>query len=445
MSEKTTAVSRTPAWWAYCKNQWKRFSALLHKDWYRAVFLLAIAFLVPEYISVALLFVSVIFLCRCMKKEKLKLRIGRLGILLLLYIGTAYVSCLYALDKVHSLLMSTLWLVTVPAYLVFTTVLTDRSRFRVALQTLAGVAVVCGIISILQYLLNALGCTWMPLNLWFPLDKAIFDLFTDQLILTWEGNRTAATFSNPNLYAKEMVILLPLVAHCLLTAGRKNERWLYGAMVFISALGAMFTFSRGGYLALALVLLVFLVLNFARTKTARWAMLFVCIGAVALVLIPNPFMDRLATISFEDKAVALRIGAWEVGWNAFLERPIGGYGMGSFTALKLISEAGIIQTPHFHNVVLELLIEGGLVALVIYAFMAWEIFYSNLRLHRVDDWNDRTLGVSFLAIASGFLLVGMVDFPMSTPKGILSFILILALSDQAKHLCRDALAAKKRK
>ncbi|MBQ2940078.1 MAG: O-antigen ligase family protein [Clostridia bacterium] len=435
MSVETTAEAKTPAWIAYCKKQWKRFTALLHKDWYRATLALSVAFLVPEYIAVALVFVSAFFLFRAVKKEGLKLQFGKLGILLLLYIGTAFISISYALDPLHSMWMSLLWLAMFIGYLVVSTVLTTRSRFRVALQTLACVATVCGLISILQYVLNAVGCRWMPLNLWYPLDKAIFDLFTDQLILTWEGNRTAATFNNPNLYAKEMVIMLPLLAHCLLTAGRKNERLLYSGMLAIAAVGALFTFSRGGYLALLLVLLVFLVLNFARSKVARWAVLFICLGAVAFVLIPNPFMDRLASISFEDKAVALRLDAWQVAWESFLERPIGGYGVGSFNALELIQNSGIKETPHFHNVVLELLIEGGLIAIVIYALMAWQVFIPNLKLHHVEDWNDRTLGVTFLAIACGFLLAGMVDFPMSTPKGILSFILILGFSDCANHLC----------
>ncbi|MBE7093016.1 MAG: hypothetical protein E7365_07570 [Clostridiales bacterium] len=430
VTEKTAEIG----FFSCYKNQLKHFKTLMQSDWYRGVFALSLTLLVPEYLAIALVFLSVIFFFRSIKSENLSVKIGRLGALLTAYICVSFFSCLYAINKMHSFLMASLWAVMLIAYFYITTVLNNRSRLRIAIQTFTVVAFICGIISIIQYTLNLFGDFNYILNIWYPLDKLIFDLILpDKLVLNWMGNRTASTFNNPNLYAMEMIIILPLGLYCLLTAQTKNARIIHSILMIVGFIGMLFSFSRGGYLSFLLMLVVFGILNFSKSRLSRWILLAICMLTAGFILIPNPFMDRLSTISFDDVSISTRLDAWYVTWDAFKEQPIG-YGIGSFNVMELLKNANIQNIPHCHNIILELLAEGGILTIIIYTVMTWFVFFPNIKLHRSNDPDGSMLGATFLAIASGFLLFSMADFPMSTPKGILIFCLILAISDASGDL-----------
>ena len=330
--------------------------------------------------------------------------------------------------------MSSLWLVLMIAYFYVTTILNNRSRLRIAIQTFTVVAFICGIISIIQYVLNLLFDFSYFLNIWNPLDQLIYDLILpEKLVLQWLGNRAASTFNNPNLYALIMVILLPLGLYCLLTAQTKNARILHTVLLIIGFIGMLFSFSRGGYLSFLLMLAVFGILNFSKSKLSRWILLIICVLTACFILIPNPFMDRLSTISFDDLSISLRLTSWRVTWHAIKEQPIG-YGIGSFNIMEMLRNNGIYNIPHCHNIILELFAEGGIVTILIYTIMFFQVFISNIKLHRSKNPDGSMLGATLLAIACGFMLFGMADFPMSTPKAILTFCLILAISDTAGSL-----------
>ena len=415
------------------------------EDWYKGIFLLALSVLTPEYVSIALVFVSAVFLIKCIKKESLKINTGVLGMLTVLYVITAFFSIIFAIDKMHSLLMALLWATMMLAYIYVTTVVTTRARFRITLQTLAVTAAFCGVISILQYVINLFGNHTEILNLWYPLDKLVYDTFLPvKLFLQWEDVRTASVFSNPNLYAMEMIILLPLSLYCFMTAEKKHSRIMQFMLFIIGFIGVLFTYSRGGYLSFIIIFAVLWILYFSHSKISRWILISTIVATVLFIVIPNPFTQRLSTISMEDISISQRIDSWYVAYDAFKESPVFGYGIGSLNVLELLKSAGITNIPHVHNVVLEILLEGGLIAVAIFAAMLFHVYAANLKLHRGKSFNDNLLGVTFLAIACGFMLFSMADFPMSTPKGIILFLTLYALSDTASALSGVCPFLKKR-
>lgn len=420
---------------AYCREKLGTFCRLLRQDWYRSVFVLLLGILLPEYLGAAMLLPALYFAVRCAKKEALSPKVGTLGLLLIGYVITMYVSIFFSLHPIHSLLMALLWTVLLIGYFIMTAIVRSHARLRAVCATALCMLTLCGGISILQYLLHGpLGLTWVPLSFWEPLDTLVFKYFPMELILTWADVRTAATFNNPNLYGQFTVMLLPFGVHCLLTAGRATERWIYGAMVGVSLLGVLFTFSRGSYLGLILATAVFLLLNVRRSKTARIVLLFAVIAAVLFVVIPNPFIDRLGTIGSEDIAVNKRLQAWQVAWEAIVQRPVFGYGAGTLNAMDIIQSAGITKTPHTHNTILELLLEGGVLALLPFVLMCIRFVNTNVRLWKRDDSHEHSLGVAALAMFSGFALNIMVDYPFSVPKLSLAFMVILALADVVAQL-----------
>ena len=206
-------------------------------------------------------------------------------------------------------------------------------------------------------------------------------------------------------------------------------------MILISLLGVLFTFSRGSYLGLLLAIAVFLALNIRRSKNARIALVVVLVVVLLFVLIPNPFMQRLETIDSQDIAINKRLDAWQAAWDAIVQRPLLGYGAGTLNAMDIIQAAGIDGTPHTHNAILELLLEGGILGLLPFVLMCVRFVNTNVRLWKQDDSHIHSLGVASLAMFSGFALNIMVDYPFSVPKLSIAFMVILALSDVVAQLC----------
>ena len=95
-----------------------------------------------------------------------------------------------------------------------------------------------------------------------------------------------------------------------------------------------------------------------------------------------------------------------------------------------------IDAPHTHNLVLQLLIEGGLIALVIMMMIGWRTLRGGLQMLKCPQ-EGRMLGVVTVAFVGAFVLYGMVDFPFLCPKLVTSFMLVMGISDCASRIYLD--------
>ena len=177
----------------------------------------------------------------------------------------------------------------------------------------------------------------------------------------------------------------------------------------------------------------FLILTFAKSRISRWGLLILFVGLALFKLIPNPFWERFTNLNFGESSISKRFDAWIVALRTFRERPVGGYGFGNLNILQLLHQNGV-DTHHMHNLPLELLAEGGLVAILIFAAMAWNIFVPGIKMHRIKDNHDSILGATILVTTAGFLLFSMAQFPMTTPKSIILFILMYGIFDASGSL-----------
>jgi O-antigen ligase len=93
------------------------------------------------------------------------------------------------------------------------------------------------------------------------------------------------------------------------------------------------------------------------------------------LIIPIETIARLATISEQAQGGNLndRVNIWTVGWHAFAQEPLFGFGAGSF-----VSATGLAEGNTAHNTALSILVHGGVCALflavVIVALAAVAIF-----------------------------------------------------------------------
>lgn len=185
--------------------------------------------------------------------------------------------------------------------------------------------------------------------------------------------RVFSTFVLPNSLAGFLVLLIPPSVLLLVSARRGVPRLLLGGSLAVLLLGLFFTFSKGGWLAGALVLLVFLVSRGRAWLPRRWRpMLGVVLGigvlfAAALISFPRLMEHVTATSSRLGPSAAVRLQYWAAGVGMWRSHPVFGVGPGNFENhytrhMSVASE----ETTHAHNDYVELLAECGPLAAAAY-------------------------------------------------------------------------------
>lgn len=150
----------------------------------------------------------------------------------------------------------------------------------------------------------------------------------------------------------------------------------------------------------------------------------------AVVIIPESVLARLFSIkdTDTDASIGERLDIWKICIEAIGEKPVLGYGPGVQNSWDIII-AGGINAPHAHNLVLQLLIEGGIVGLALMLFLGLRTFFVAVRLarHSPRSQETRMLGILFAAFVLAFCVDSMVEYPFLTPKLIGTFVLVLAM------------------
>lgn len=198
--------------------------------------------------------------------------------------------------------------------------------------------------------------------------------------------------------------LVTLCLGCLSLVGWKNETTFFRLLSLLAYLLAAYFVAylsqvRGATLGALFTIpfaLIF-ILGWARVKLFIFALFFlitlIFIGIKAGLLDKVPIPSRLAN-SFEyfdtgklTSSDSARFEMWRLGIEAFLDRPITGYGYSQrFDAIKSYRPSGaVLQFKHLHNDLITVSVAGGVsglftgVALLLAPFAAWWIYRRSSR------------------------------------------------------------------
>jgi O-antigen ligase len=206
--------------------------------------------------------------------------------------------------------------------------------------------------------------------------------------------RFVAEGQDPNDVARFLDFGFPLAALLFDAEPRWTGRLLSLGYLPLGLLAVLLTASRGGFVAAVAALTGCAVL------LARGYMKRVIAGVLALPLIgvafwlivPNDTFARLATISEQLQGGNLndRVNIWVVGWQAFAQAPLFGYGAGTFA-----SAAGLAPINTAHNTALSILVNGGLVAFFLAVVMVVLATWSISRIQGPLQW---ALGTALLVL-----------------------------------------------
>ncbi|SRR6266851_7766642 len=208
------------------------------------------------------------------------------------------------------------------------------------------------------------------------------------------------------------------------------RRWLRNVLRFtfcMSIVGVVFTYSRGGFLGLIVVLAA---LFFRPTKRALGGLtVALALGLLFLMLgspfLPDQWWQRMGTIYTydQDTSAVSRLTAWKVAFQLAVNRPFLGGGfwvLPHYEIFQLYSGSDSDASYSAHSIYFSILGDHGFVALGLFVFLLLSCVGSLARLRRLARRSEsaawvgtpaRMLQASFLAymVSGAFLTEAYFD------------------------------------
>ena len=93
-----------------------------------------------------------------------------------------------------------------------------------------------------------------------------------------------------------------------------------------------------------------------------------------------------------------------------------------------------IYAPHAHNLVLQILLEGGILALFIMLFVGFITTHNGIKLLRSGNRTAFWLGFGVLGFVCTFCVHGLVDYALTVPRLICVFVTLLGIAEQIPYI-----------
>lgn len=264
-----------------------------------------------------------------------------------------------------------------------------------------------------------------------------------------EPKRALSFFMHPNFYALWSAPLLALLIPDLmirvrnwklpgrLSLGVVGEigNWKFIIAWLLGAIGLLLSFSRAGWLGLAIAMLVYLIVA-ADKKIRKLALYALIVIFIVIVSIPN-LRWRFVLPFYREKSTVSRLSLWETGWKGIKEAPITGLGLTGFSKnwTRLNTDPNLEAHNFPHNIFLDFWVEMGILGLISFVGITALLTYHGLSsvvspfmgLNKTADKSaSYKLAVSLFLIC--LLTQGLIDNPYFKNDLAMVFWLILSLA-----------------
>lgn len=274
---------------------------------------------------------------------------------------------------------------------------------------------------------------------WSVIFAATLVVLLGFVFLDIEGGRIAGIFTAPTRYGKYLDLIIPLTFSLLFYEKVWQIKALLGVLAACEIITLLSTGTRGAFVALGIILLVSVV--FSRRL---WPVLVLCavimVGFFGTLLGNFPLHQRITGIVLspgkliaEDEALQDRKGYYKSAWVMIKERPIVGWGYGNHIANYInkfkgdawFKENEIKPLPyHAHNVVLEILLEGGIAALTAALWIALVLAGAGIRILKKIRIMQEPLALGFL---TGLCALG-IHCLISVPQYVNSLLAVVYIA-----------------
>ena len=196
--------------------------------------------------------------------------------------------------------------------------------------------------------------------------------------------RVNSLFFDPNIYGRYLALTMIAVAALMLWQRRPRDTALSALVLAVLWGGLVLTFSQSSFAALLVGLLVV-----ACVRWRPWPILagVAAAGLVALVVVvaaPGAVGIDTSSDNPLDKATSGRLELLQGGLDMWLDRPVAGYGSGSFAERFRVREnaSSARAASASHTIPVTIAAEQGVIGLAAYAavlFFAIKLLFERLR------------------------------------------------------------------
>jgi O-antigen ligase len=279
---------------------------------------------------------------------------------------------------------------------------TERS-FRSAIWALLTCGAILCTVNIFQYFTGTFE------NSYLGLAQALNDA---QIVGEYSGSRLGGPIGDPNYFAEALIVLVPIAFNQIWAERSLILKAISVYVLLACIITIMLTYSRGGFLSLAIVAVALL---FYRSPRLGELLLIASIGIIVLSYLPSKYTERLKTIidvvsgqidPREEASFRGRESAMLSAWNMFKDYPFFGVGANNYpirypayaSQLGIITTSTDVSSPH--NLYLEIAAETGLFGLGTF-FLVVGVMFNQIRkamktfenLKR-PDLRDSTIGIA---------------------------------------------------
>jgi len=210
--------------------------------------------------------------------------------------------------------------------------------------------------------------------------------------LAYGPNQTAAFLAQFGMFFWGLAVFVKRIKWKLIAYG------LVAATIFAT----MYTFSRGGYLAVLAAILVLALLKDRKMLIVLAVFLVTWAGVVPTAVRERVTMTKNANGQLEDSARE-RVELWENAQNSFMRSPIIGNGFATFQFGEHVD-----SLKDTHNWYVKVLVETGLVGFFLVVLLLWQLIAIPWRLFRqAVDPMYRGLGLGLLVAVCACMVANL--------------------------------------
>ncbi len=208
----------------------------------------------------------------------------------------------------------------------------------------------------------------------FSIYQATAVFFLHNISIPLYQGRIIGTFGNPNFLGGYLVMLLPFILWSKKAAKIKT---LVSLMILLVV---FLSFSRGAILALAVIWFFFgaekIFLKRSIGAPVRFVSLKKWVGKSFVILSVLLILGNVGLLSIRFSSDN-RLLIWQGAYEAFLRRPVLGYGQDNFQ--QTFRKVQFFNVDNAHNIFLEVAISSGIIGLIIFIYiLAKSLFHAKL-------------------------------------------------------------------
>jgi len=236
-----------------------------------------------------------------------------------------------------------------------------------------------------------------------------------QLVTDAGVSRAAGAFGHPNDYAMFLNINIGLSLMMFIYSKLKADKILYSLLLCILLISIVFTYTRGAYLSLGLMLIIVVLHGLVvRKKYSQTIAITCCIGTLFFVVF-QASSEEVSSRFHDIGSFDLRLIIWKSVIDQFIAHPIIGNGFRS--SLVMVSTL----TPYrdltsTHNLYLQILLETGIIGLISFLIGYLSMLFYAIKIYLNAQWHY-TKGVSmgFIIIFIAMLFNSFTENSFYTP------------------------------